>query len=197
MGGEWRTILVGLLGYGGQGLYALDVTEPEEPIFLWAVENNIVTPDGSSALGADSRKIHYWKKSRNPRWFAYAPRRGREWQLPGSYRTLSTPSWQCRRVVDGPGLWATGGSRSGQRPPERRQPRQERRLRSTSSEGPRNPPRTQVATTPQARQPPVTSRPEHGRRLWTTRRGYRRQCLLLEVRPDNWAPPQGLPGPGR
>ncbi|HPC75641.1 MAG: PilC/PilY family type IV pilus protein [Thermovirgaceae bacterium] len=110
MGGEWRTILVGLLGYGGQGLYALDVTEPEEPIFLWAVENNIVTPDGSSALGADSRKIHYWKKSRSLQ-ADYAIRThaevGEELDYRDLYRTLSTPIVaNTAGVVDGgQGLW--------------------------------------------------------------------------------------------
>ena len=110
MGGEWRTILVGLLGYGGQGLYALDVTEPEEPVFLWAVENNIVTPDGSSALGADSRKIHYWKKSRSLQAdYTIHPHAevGEELDYRGLYRTLSTPivANAAGVVNGGQGLW--------------------------------------------------------------------------------------------
>jgi type IV pilus assembly protein PilY1 len=32
---EWRTILVGGLNGGGKGYYALDVTDPATPIFLW------------------------------------------------------------------------------------------------------------------------------------------------------------------
>lgn len=32
---EWRTILVGGLNGGGKGYYALDITDPTTPIFLW------------------------------------------------------------------------------------------------------------------------------------------------------------------
>jgi type IV pilus assembly protein PilY1 len=35
IGGEWRTILVGGLNSGGQGYYALDVTDPANPKALW------------------------------------------------------------------------------------------------------------------------------------------------------------------
>jgi type IV pilus assembly protein PilY1 len=34
-GTEWRTILVGTLGAGGKGAYALDVTDPDSPQLLW------------------------------------------------------------------------------------------------------------------------------------------------------------------
>ncbi|MGE4243370.1 pilus assembly protein, partial [Ramlibacter sp.] len=34
-GGQWRTIVVGGLGKGGRGYYALDVTVPTEPKVLW------------------------------------------------------------------------------------------------------------------------------------------------------------------
>ena len=34
-GGVWRSILVGSLHGGGRGYYALDVTDPENPLFLW------------------------------------------------------------------------------------------------------------------------------------------------------------------
>ena len=34
-GSEWRTLLVGGLGKGGQGYYALDVTDPANPKSLW------------------------------------------------------------------------------------------------------------------------------------------------------------------
>ena len=33
--GQWRTILVGGLGAGGRGYYALDVTDPDNPVALW------------------------------------------------------------------------------------------------------------------------------------------------------------------
>lgn len=34
-GGQWRTVLVGSLGAGGRGLFALDVTDPDAPELLW------------------------------------------------------------------------------------------------------------------------------------------------------------------
>ncbi|MFG6416201.1 pilus assembly protein [Roseateles sp. DC23W] len=34
-GSKWRTILVGGLGKGGRGYYALDITNPESPALLW------------------------------------------------------------------------------------------------------------------------------------------------------------------
>ena len=34
-GSKWRTILVGGLGKGGKGYYALDITDPNAPIALW------------------------------------------------------------------------------------------------------------------------------------------------------------------
>ncbi len=50
--GEWRTILVGTLGRGGRGMFALDVTDPENVSFLWernssdipALGNNLGKP---------------------------------------------------------------------------------------------------------------------------------------------------------
>jgi type IV pilus assembly protein PilY1 len=35
MGGAWKTVLVGTMGRGGPGIFALDVTNPASPIFLW------------------------------------------------------------------------------------------------------------------------------------------------------------------
>lgn len=34
-GNSWKTILVGALGKGGRGYYALDITSPDSPKFLW------------------------------------------------------------------------------------------------------------------------------------------------------------------
>jgi type IV pilus assembly protein PilY1 len=36
-GNEWRTILVGGLNRGGTSYYALDITDPADPIFLWEI----------------------------------------------------------------------------------------------------------------------------------------------------------------
>jgi type IV pilus assembly protein PilY1 len=48
MGGAWHTVLVGTLRYGGRGVYALDITDPTAPTFLW--ERNY-TMSGFQHLG--------------------------------------------------------------------------------------------------------------------------------------------------
>jgi len=35
MGGAWKTILVGTMGRGGPGIFALNITNPASPVFLW------------------------------------------------------------------------------------------------------------------------------------------------------------------
>lgn len=40
IGGQWRTIVVGGLGAGGRGYFALDVTDPTNPTALWEFTNN-------------------------------------------------------------------------------------------------------------------------------------------------------------
>ena len=50
-GGSWRTVLVGGLGGGGKGLYALDVTEPESfssSDFLWELVPDPADPNTSN-----------------------------------------------------------------------------------------------------------------------------------------------------
>lgn len=37
--GQWRTILVGTLGAGGRGIFALDVTNPRDPQVLWEFQH--------------------------------------------------------------------------------------------------------------------------------------------------------------
>ncbi len=37
--GEYATVLVGFLGRGGAGMFAMDITDPLVPRFLWAIEN--------------------------------------------------------------------------------------------------------------------------------------------------------------
>ena len=37
---RWRTILLGALGAGGHGLYALDVTDPDNPTHLFAINHD-------------------------------------------------------------------------------------------------------------------------------------------------------------
>jgi type IV pilus assembly protein PilY1 len=48
--GVCRTLLFGLTGRGGAGIYVLDVTETDRPRFLWAVENDVFLPSASDDL---------------------------------------------------------------------------------------------------------------------------------------------------
>jgi type IV pilus assembly protein PilY1 len=47
-GGSWKTVLLGTLGAGGKGLFAIDVTNPDNPNVLWEV-----TPEDMGEHGAD------------------------------------------------------------------------------------------------------------------------------------------------
>jgi type IV pilus assembly protein PilY1 len=40
IGGQWRRLLVGSLGAGGKGVYALDITDPANPKVMWEITNN-------------------------------------------------------------------------------------------------------------------------------------------------------------
>lgn len=42
IGGSWKTVLIGAMGKGGRGYYALDVTDPSTPAILWnfSADNN-------------------------------------------------------------------------------------------------------------------------------------------------------------
>ena len=47
--GTWKTIIVGGLGAGGRGYYALDITNPDSPSLLWEFSNDAL--GGNSNLG--------------------------------------------------------------------------------------------------------------------------------------------------
>lgn len=63
--GDYATVLIGFLGRGGAGMYALDITDPDSPSFLWAIENVFdvnnssekklywTKKEGTTSLGAD------------------------------------------------------------------------------------------------------------------------------------------------
>jgi Tfp pilus tip-associated adhesin PilY1 len=51
-GTDWRTLLLGTLGRGGNGLYMLDITHPNAPKFLWYREN--IGGSAASMAAADS-----------------------------------------------------------------------------------------------------------------------------------------------
>ena len=60
---KWKTVLVGTLGRGGRGIFALDVTDPESPKFLWefsgadisALGNNLGKPIIAQVADGDWR----------------------------------------------------------------------------------------------------------------------------------------------
>ena len=52
--GAWKTILVGGLGAGGRGYYALDITDPTNPKALWEFPNDSL--GGDSNLGLTLRQ---------------------------------------------------------------------------------------------------------------------------------------------
>ena len=37
---EWKTVLIGGLGYGGKSYYVLDITDPDEPKHMFTISNN-------------------------------------------------------------------------------------------------------------------------------------------------------------
>lgn len=63
--GKYHTILLGLLGYAGPGFYALDVTDPDDPQFMWAVENVIYKRTGDELLSNKNTEwyVSYWARS--------------------------------------------------------------------------------------------------------------------------------------
>ena len=63
--GGYRTLLMGLLGLGGAGMYAMDVTNPASPSFRWAVENAIFQDYDEKLLTQNNAKVILWNKSGN------------------------------------------------------------------------------------------------------------------------------------
>jgi len=63
--GAYHTVLLGLLGYAGPGFYALDVTDPDDPQFMWAVENVIYKRTGDELLSNQNKEryVSYWARS--------------------------------------------------------------------------------------------------------------------------------------
>ena len=57
---RWRTILLGALGAGGHGLYALDVTDPDNPTHLFAINH-----DGTQQV------VQHWDIDGNKNEFGY------------------------------------------------------------------------------------------------------------------------------
>ena len=58
--GEWRTVLLGLLGYAGAGMYCMDITDPDSPEFLWAIDNAVYRPDEKIRNQTKQRAVVKW-----------------------------------------------------------------------------------------------------------------------------------------
>lgn len=59
--GEYRTLLMGLLGLGGAGMYVLDVTDPDTPSFRWAVENSVFQLYDTKLLTQNEASVRFWQ----------------------------------------------------------------------------------------------------------------------------------------
>lgn len=91
-GGAYRTVLLGSMGRAGAGLYAMDITDPSIPKFLWALENNHYEQDTMAVRPADSRTFLRWTASGGPSTseLSAAPASGEE-SLGRLRLTVSTP----------------------------------------------------------------------------------------------------------
>ena len=56
-GNEWRTVLFGTLGLGGQAVYAIDVTDPESPRVLWEFSDEHDAQLGYNYNGVEVTRI--------------------------------------------------------------------------------------------------------------------------------------------
>ena len=54
--GRWRTVVMGGLGMGGHGYYALDVTDIEDPVHLFSFAYDPATQQGSVWRGQNGQK---------------------------------------------------------------------------------------------------------------------------------------------
>ncbi|NLM71213.1 MAG: hypothetical protein GX181_04510 [Synergistaceae bacterium] len=98
LSGGYRTLLLGLLGPGGPGFYAMDVTNPSSPSMLWAIENSIYetgADEPKMAEDANEWKVLRWKKSSGQTLFdsyAHTALDGHEYDYRLLRRTISKPA---------------------------------------------------------------------------------------------------------
>ena len=60
--GKYRTLLMGLLGLGGAGMYVVDVSDAKTPSLLWAVENAIYKSDEAALItDVTKRSVLTWQ----------------------------------------------------------------------------------------------------------------------------------------
>ncbi len=69
IGGQWRTVLVGGLGAGGRGFFALDVTDPSNPLPLWEICNSAaLCPVADADIGLAFASPLITKRHYDGRW---------------------------------------------------------------------------------------------------------------------------------
>ena len=101
---RWRTILLGGLGAGGKGLYALDITNPNSPTHLFAINND-----------ESNKVVQHWGSDHFKNEFGYA---GGSIDPKYDYRKLGE-TWSTPRIirikVDGKDKWVAvfGGGYNG------------------------------------------------------------------------------------
>jgi type IV pilus assembly protein PilY1 len=102
---RWRTILLGGLGAGGKGLYAIDITNPNSPTHLFAISND-----------ESNKAIQHWGSNATKNEFGYAG--GSKIDAKYDYRKLGE-AWSTPRIirikVDGKDKWVAvfGGGYNG------------------------------------------------------------------------------------
>jgi len=80
-GNKWRTVLLAGMGRGGSGYFALDVTNPNSPSFLFAFQNDAV-----------NKQIYHWDNSGNRTDLGYAVNIPAEYDYSKLGEAWSTPT---------------------------------------------------------------------------------------------------------
>jgi len=78
---KWRTVLLAGMGRGGHGYFALDVTNPNSPVFLFAFSNNV-----------REKMVNYWNSNGDRRRLAYGVGIPNEYDYSKLGETWSTPT---------------------------------------------------------------------------------------------------------
>jgi type IV pilus assembly protein PilY1 len=90
LNGNYRTVLLGGLGRAGAGLYALDITIPGKPSFLWSLENNVY--DSQGILRTENRTFLKWTGGDGTASSSFSTAVSSSSTVPGRLRlTVSTP----------------------------------------------------------------------------------------------------------
>lgn len=63
---DYRTVLFGQLGFGGAGMYVLDITNPVSPRFVWALENSFEAKKQFSNANNDNTGVSVWIGANDP-----------------------------------------------------------------------------------------------------------------------------------